>query len=128
MFNTIVGAGAATRYGSGSDQMIRLLAAPAPEQSLNVSFFMKTWNCISLWQKMLTLSLDLYPDPHSPKRLDSDPDPHTMNADLKHWEKERLTAIFVQKITNSTGTIAINLFYEANYFQRLVTLFTVHLQ
>jgi hypothetical protein len=30
MFNTIVGAGAATRYGSGSDQKMRLLAAPAP--------------------------------------------------------------------------------------------------
>jgi hypothetical protein len=36
MFNTIVGAGAveagaALRYGSGSDQMMRLLAAPAPQ-------------------------------------------------------------------------------------------------
>jgi hypothetical protein len=37
MFNTIVragavggGAGAASRYGSGSDQKMRLLAAPAP--------------------------------------------------------------------------------------------------
>jgi hypothetical protein len=31
--NAIVGAGTASRYGfgSGSDQMIRLLAAPAPE-------------------------------------------------------------------------------------------------
>jgi hypothetical protein len=32
MFNTIigaVGAGAASRYGNGSDQMMRLLAAPA---------------------------------------------------------------------------------------------------
>jgi hypothetical protein len=33
MFNTIVGAGAASRYGSGSssDQMLRLLAASAPQ-------------------------------------------------------------------------------------------------
>jgi hypothetical protein len=34
MFDTIVGAvavGAASRYGSGSDQMMRLLAAPAPQ-------------------------------------------------------------------------------------------------
>jgi hypothetical protein len=38
MFNTIVGAGAvragagaATRYGSGSDQKMRLLTAPAPQ-------------------------------------------------------------------------------------------------
>jgi hypothetical protein len=35
MFNTIVravavGAGAASRYGSGSDQMMRFLAAPVP--------------------------------------------------------------------------------------------------
>jgi hypothetical protein len=30
MFNTIVGAGAASCYGSGSDQMMWLLAAPAP--------------------------------------------------------------------------------------------------
>jgi hypothetical protein len=29
MFNTIVGAGAASRYGSGSDQKMQLLAAPA---------------------------------------------------------------------------------------------------
>jgi hypothetical protein len=29
MFNTIVGSGAASRYGSGSDQKMRLLAAPA---------------------------------------------------------------------------------------------------
>jgi hypothetical protein len=40
MFNTIVGAGAgaASRYGSGSDQMMRHLAAPAPEQCLNVCY------------------------------------------------------------------------------------------
>jgi hypothetical protein len=34
MINTIVGAGAvgaASRYGSGSDQKMRLLAAPAPQ-------------------------------------------------------------------------------------------------
>jgi hypothetical protein len=34
MFNTIVGAvgaGAASRYGSGSDQKMRILAAPAPQ-------------------------------------------------------------------------------------------------
>jgi hypothetical protein len=36
MFNTIVGAGvtgagAALRYGSGSDQIMRLLAAPVPQ-------------------------------------------------------------------------------------------------
>jgi hypothetical protein len=36
MFNTFVGAGAvgagaASRYGSGSDQKMRLLAAPAPQ-------------------------------------------------------------------------------------------------
>jgi hypothetical protein len=36
MINTIVGAGAvgagaASRYGSGYDQMMRLLAAPAPQ-------------------------------------------------------------------------------------------------
>jgi hypothetical protein len=34
MFNTIVGAGAASRYGSGSDQMMRLLAAPAAPPQL----------------------------------------------------------------------------------------------
>jgi hypothetical protein len=39
MFNTYigaeaVGAGAATRYGSGSDQMMRLLADPAPQHCL----------------------------------------------------------------------------------------------
>jgi hypothetical protein len=34
MFNTIVGAGAASRYGSGSDQKMRLLAAPAPQHWL----------------------------------------------------------------------------------------------
>jgi hypothetical protein len=31
MFNTIVEAGAASRYGSGSDQKMQLLAAPAPQ-------------------------------------------------------------------------------------------------
>jgi Na+/glutamate symporter len=30
MFKTIVGAGPASCYGSGSDQKMRLLAAPAP--------------------------------------------------------------------------------------------------
>jgi hypothetical protein len=43
MFNTIVGAravgagakaGAASRYGSGSDQKMRLLAAPAPQHCI----------------------------------------------------------------------------------------------
>jgi hypothetical protein len=42
MFNTIfgagaVGAGAASRYGSGSDQKMRLLAAPAPLHCYKVS-------------------------------------------------------------------------------------------
>jgi hypothetical protein len=37
MYNTfveagVIGAGAASRYGSGSDQMMRLLLAPAPQQ------------------------------------------------------------------------------------------------
>jgi hypothetical protein len=41
MFNTIVGAGAlearaASRYGSGSDQKMRLLAAPAPQHCVEV--------------------------------------------------------------------------------------------
>jgi hypothetical protein len=43
MFNTIVGAaavgagsGAASRYGSGSDQMMRLLAAPAPQHCIAI--------------------------------------------------------------------------------------------
>jgi hypothetical protein len=31
MMKTIAGAGAASRYGSGSDQKMRLLAAPAPQ-------------------------------------------------------------------------------------------------
>jgi hypothetical protein len=29
----------------------------------------------------------LDPDPHSLKNLDSDPDPHKVNADPKHWLK-----------------------------------------
>jgi hypothetical protein len=39
MINTLVGAGAvgaASRYGSGSDQKMRLLAAPAPQHCLLV--------------------------------------------------------------------------------------------
>jgi hypothetical protein len=43
MFNTIigagaVGAGAASLYGSGSDQKMRLLAAPASQHCLQYSF------------------------------------------------------------------------------------------
>jgi hypothetical protein len=34
MFNTLVGAGAAPLYGSGSDQKMRLLAAPAPQHCI----------------------------------------------------------------------------------------------
>jgi hypothetical protein len=37
MFNTIVGAGAALRYGFGSDQKIRLLADPAPQHWLELN-------------------------------------------------------------------------------------------
>jgi hypothetical protein len=45
MFNTIVGAGAvgagaASRYGSGSDQKMRILAAPAPQHWKNVQIYM----------------------------------------------------------------------------------------
>jgi hypothetical protein len=38
MFNTIIGAGAALRYGSGSDshQIMRLIAAPAPQHTFAV--------------------------------------------------------------------------------------------
>jgi hypothetical protein len=56
MFNTILGAGAgavgagagaAERYGSGSDQMIRLLAAPAPQhcflQNISARNFLGTF-------------------------------------------------------------------------------------
>jgi hypothetical protein len=41
MFNTIVGigAGAASRYGSGSDQKMRLLPAPALQHCLEHCFF-----------------------------------------------------------------------------------------
>jgi hypothetical protein len=47
MFNTIVGAGAASRYGSGSDQKMRLLAAPAPQHwyEHNVSYMLLPSNC-----------------------------------------------------------------------------------
>jgi hypothetical protein len=40
MFNTIVGvkAGAALRYGSGSDQIMRILVAPAPAPNRKSSF------------------------------------------------------------------------------------------
>jgi hypothetical protein len=46
MFNTIfeagaVGAGAASRYGSGSDQMMRLLVAPAPQHCKTLSVEVK---------------------------------------------------------------------------------------
>jgi hypothetical protein len=43
MFISIVGAGAAgtaSRYGSGSDQMMRLLAAPAPQHWFGSSILM----------------------------------------------------------------------------------------
>jgi hypothetical protein len=39
MFNTITGARAASRYGSGSDQKMRLLAAPAPQHWFSVAHF-----------------------------------------------------------------------------------------
>jgi hypothetical protein len=35
MFNTIFGAGAASRHGSGSDQKMRLLTAPAPQHCIS---------------------------------------------------------------------------------------------
>jgi hypothetical protein len=52
MFNTLVGAGAATRYGfdsgSGSDQKMRILAAPAPQHWILQIF---VWLCTenSIW-------------------------------------------------------------------------------
>jgi hypothetical protein len=53
MFNTISGpgaveAGAALRYGSGSNQMMRLLAIPAPQHlCLQHIYFMKR-NCLNI--------------------------------------------------------------------------------
>jgi hypothetical protein len=46
MFNTIVGAGAvgagaASRYGAGSDQKMRLLAPPAPQHCWQMYIFSK---------------------------------------------------------------------------------------
>jgi hypothetical protein len=51
MFNTIGGAGAASRYGSGSDQMMRLLAAPAPQhwKKENRKKLYNVLNCVQLW-------------------------------------------------------------------------------
>jgi hypothetical protein len=46
MFYTIVGAGAASRYGSGSDQKVRLLAAPAPQHCDKVRKFKVIRGCI----------------------------------------------------------------------------------
>jgi hypothetical protein len=48
MFNTIVGngavgAGTASRYGSGSDQKMRLLAAPAPQHCFFRQIVAVTW-------------------------------------------------------------------------------------
>jgi hypothetical protein len=39
------GARAASRYGSGSDQIMRLLAAPAPQHCVDLLYSM---NCIAL--------------------------------------------------------------------------------
>jgi hypothetical protein len=54
MINTIVGAGAvgagagaASRYGSGSDQNMRLLAAPAPQH-----WFLPPFRYTCLWGKL----------------------------------------------------------------------------
>jgi hypothetical protein len=53
MFNTIVGAGAvgagtASRYGSysGSDQMVRLLAAPAPQHWIILLILDPQWSAL----------------------------------------------------------------------------------
>jgi hypothetical protein len=62
MFNAIVGtgavgAGAASHYGSGSDQKVRLLAAPAPQHCFNLTvtitdgaIFKPIW--IHRWQQV----------------------------------------------------------------------------
>jgi hypothetical protein len=42
MFNTLVIAGAALRYVSGSDQKMRLLAAPAPQH----------WFLVLVWKNI----------------------------------------------------------------------------
>jgi hypothetical protein len=49
MFDTIsrtgaVGAGATSRYGSGSDQMMRLLVAPAPQHCSVIQITDIEWN------------------------------------------------------------------------------------
>jgi hypothetical protein len=71
MIYTIVGAGtagagAASRYGSGSDQKMRLLAAPAPQHWIKQSTSLDRWNitryCIRkylIFSKVTTLVKDL---------------------------------------------------------------------
>jgi hypothetical protein len=64
LLNTIfvaraVGAGAALRYGSGSDQMMRLLAAPAPQHCFKSKFFLKKFR-EEIWPKIY---LGQDPDP-----------------------------------------------------------------
>jgi hypothetical protein len=63
-----VGAGAASRYGSGSDQMMRLLAAPAPQHwsskpSANNKWFLGIIH--QCFGSGCTFSWFLNPDPHS---------------------------------------------------------------
>jgi hypothetical protein len=51
MFNTIVGAGAASRYSSssGSDQKMRLLAAPAPQHwCVSIKYRSFDTQCVSI--------------------------------------------------------------------------------
>jgi hypothetical protein len=66
-----VGAGAASRYGPGSDQMMRLLAATAPQHQK-----LLFWSCISLMQLRLREGKKAVPAPIPINRL---------NANFKHF-------------------------------------------
>jgi hypothetical protein len=55
-----VGAGAATRYGSGSNQMMRLLAASAPQHCFKyASYSLPTNLSLSKSWRILQLTVDL---------------------------------------------------------------------
>jgi hypothetical protein len=76
MFNTIVGArtvgaGAALRYNTGSDQMMRLLAAPAPQHCFKSKFLLNKFR-EEIWLKIY---------------LGQDPDPDVFEMRIRIWSK-----------------------------------------
>jgi hypothetical protein len=126
MFYAIVGAGAAgaaSRYGSGSGQKLRLLAAPAPQHWLKWSIL---WNYSFFWWVFVNVYIHFRKWIRIRNPWVTDPDPAKLtDPDLQHTFANLLNSPIYNSPTWQFANLTVRQSYLAPLFLALFDLKTL---